>query len=134
MDDWLQFGPPPEVTDTAQHELVEELVNARKAADPDQPAARVIRQLTQAETYAYLADSWYTAAGEFIDSVTDTDQADFREEVRKQVAGSADVSRALTGRLERAFSSYSAPPPRRGPHAQVHQQRRRRPGPLRSRH
>ena len=52
MTDWLEFGPPPEVTDTAHHELIEELVNARKSAEPDQPAARVIHQLTQADTDA----------------------------------------------------------------------------------
>lgn len=113
--DWLKFGPPREVQDTAHHQLVETLVNARKDADPEQPAARAIHQLTQADTDAYLEDSWYSAAGDPIDDVSDQDQADFREEVRREIAASAELPRVITGCLDRAFERYSAR--RHGPDA-----------------
>lgn len=106
--DWLKFGPPREVQDTAHHQLVETLVSARKAADPDLPAARVIHQFTQADTNAYLEDSWYSAAGEPIDDVSDQDQEAFREEVRREIADCPQISRVLTGCLDRAFERYSA--------------------------
>jgi len=114
VEDWLKFGPPTEVqdsetgTDTGHHELVEELVIARRAANPNMPASRVIHQVTQADTDRFLEDSWYSAAGEPIDDVTDENQADFREEVRRELASCPKLSRAVADCLERAFKRYSA--------------------------
>ena len=118
VEDWLQFGPPQEVQDTdagtdaetdADHrELVEELVIARRAANPNLPASRILHQVTQADTDRFLEDCWYSAAGELIDDVTDENQAYFREEVRRELARCPKVSRAVADCLERAFERYSA--------------------------
>ena len=114
--DWLEFGPPAEVQDNgngadadAEHrELVEELVIARRAANPNMPASRVLHQVTQADTDRFLEDTWYSAAGDPIDNVTDENQADFREEVRRELARCPKLSRAVADCLERAFERYSA--------------------------
>ena len=114
--DWLEFGPPPATEPESEPEsesdpghlaLVEELAQARIAANPELPAARVVHQLTQADTNACLQDSWYSSAGELIDHVSDEDLDEFREEVRREIGRCPALNTLITGCLDRAFQRFS---------------------------